>query len=161
MAERPTVTSSPNSLAPPSRRDGFRSRSSGPASVRSPSRSRPAVHYECVPRSATLYASSVPAASQRPAAGRPGALAQLVERLHGMQEVRGSNPLSSTAFFERLSSPEVTIQVPIDSRSCSPACPVATLCLVSSGVVGAEHVVHDAGSAADRGRDDMPCTASN
>jgi hypothetical protein len=28
-----------------------------------------------------------------------GALAQLVERLHGMQEVRGSNPLSSTHFF--------------------------------------------------------------
>jgi hypothetical protein len=27
---------------------------------------------------------------------RRGALAQLVERLHGMQEVRGSNPLSST-----------------------------------------------------------------
>ena len=27
-----------------------------------------------------------------------GALAQLVERLHGMQEVRGSNPLSSTGF---------------------------------------------------------------
>jgi hypothetical protein len=27
-----------------------------------------------------------------------GALAQLVERLHGMQEVRGSNPLSSTIF---------------------------------------------------------------
>ena len=27
---------------------------------------------------------------------RSGALAQLVERLHGMQEVRGSNPLSST-----------------------------------------------------------------
>src|ERR1700722_12156501 len=33
-----------------------------------------------------------------PAAGYGcrGALAQLVERLHGMQEVRGSNPLSST-----------------------------------------------------------------
>jgi hypothetical protein len=29
-------------------------------------------------------------------AGGRGALAQLVERLHGMQEVRGSNPLSST-----------------------------------------------------------------
>jgi hypothetical protein len=29
---------------------------------------------------------------------RRGALAQLVERLHGMQEVRGSNPLSSTVF---------------------------------------------------------------
>ena len=66
--------------------------------ARCPSHSRPAVHDECVPRSATLYAISVPAASQRPAAGRRGALAQLVERLHGMQEVRGSNPLSSTIF---------------------------------------------------------------
>src|SRR3984957_13358942 len=28
-----------------------------------------------------------------------GAMAQLVARLHGMQKVRGSNPLSSTAFF--------------------------------------------------------------
>ena len=27
-------------------------------------------------------------------------MAQLVARLHGMQKVRGSNPLSSTAFFE-------------------------------------------------------------
>ena len=34
--------------------------------------------------------------AQRLGAGRPGALAQLVERLHGMQEVRGSNPQSST-----------------------------------------------------------------
>ena len=33
--------------------------------------------------------------------GRPtdGALAQLVERLHGMQEVRGSTPLGSTSPF--------------------------------------------------------------
>src|SRR6266498_2537658 len=29
----------------------------------------------------------------------PGAVAQLAERLHGMQEVRGSNPLSSTRHF--------------------------------------------------------------
>src|SRR6266540_938172 len=29
----------------------------------------------------------------------PGAVAQLAERLHGMQEVRGSNPLSSTSHF--------------------------------------------------------------
>jgi hypothetical protein len=28
--------------------------------------------------------------------GRRGAIAQLVERLHGMQEARGSSPLSST-----------------------------------------------------------------
>jgi hypothetical protein len=28
--------------------------------------------------------------------GLRGAIAQLVERLHGMQEVRGSNPRSST-----------------------------------------------------------------
>jgi hypothetical protein len=30
-----------------------------------------------------------------------GALAQLVERLHGMQEVRGSNPLSSTIYADQ------------------------------------------------------------
>ena len=28
-----------------------------------------------------------------------GAMAQLVARFHGMEEVRGSNPLSSTSFF--------------------------------------------------------------
>ena len=40
-----------------------------------------------------LYTGGAPSADSR--AGR-GAIAQLVERLHGMQEVRGSNPLSST-----------------------------------------------------------------
>tara|TARA_A100001035_G_scaffold173970_1_gene138175 strand:+ start:126 stop:266 length:141 start_codon:yes stop_codon:yes gene_type:complete len=29
-----------------------------------------------------------------------GAIAQLVEHLHGMQGVRGSNPLGSTYFFQ-------------------------------------------------------------
>jgi hypothetical protein len=29
-----------------------------------------------------------------------GAIAQLVERLHGMQEARGSSPLSSTSFSD-------------------------------------------------------------
>jgi hypothetical protein len=29
-----------------------------------------------------------------------GAMAQLVARLHGMQKVRGSNPLSSTGFSD-------------------------------------------------------------
>lgn len=33
---------------------------------------------------------------------KPGALAQLVERLHGMQEVSGSNPLCSTKSCQRL-----------------------------------------------------------
>jgi hypothetical protein len=33
-----------------------------------------------------------------------GAMAQLVARLHGMQKVRGSNPLSSTGFFGPLFS---------------------------------------------------------
>jgi hypothetical protein len=61
-------------------------------------RPSPPTHDQCAVRSATLYAICVPAASQLHAAGRPGALAQLVERLHGMQEVRGSNPLSSTIF---------------------------------------------------------------
>ena len=40
-------------------------------------------------------------------------MAQLVARLHGMQKVRGSNPLSSTRFFEHLSSTEVPNQVPL------------------------------------------------
>jgi hypothetical protein len=42
-------------------------------------------------------------ALRRVTVGTPvfGALAQLVERLHGMQEVRGSNPLSSTNFARR------------------------------------------------------------
>ncbi len=33
-----------------------------------------------------------------------GALAQLVERLHGMQEVRGSTPLGSTSPFNDLAT---------------------------------------------------------
>ena len=43
-----------------------------------------------------------------------GAMAQLVARFHGMEEVRGSNPLSSTSFshiklvqFRRLNSLQV------------------------------------------------------
>ena len=35
------------------------------------------------------------------AAAQDGALAQLVERLHGMQEVRGSTPLGSTNSFTK------------------------------------------------------------
>tara|TARA_B110000263_G_C15100919_1_gene415278 strand:- start:102 stop:218 length:117 start_codon:yes stop_codon:yes gene_type:complete len=31
-----------------------------------------------------------------------GAVAQLAEHLHGMQRVRGSNPLSSTLYYEIL-----------------------------------------------------------
>jgi hypothetical protein len=36
-----------------------------------------------------------------------GALAQLVERFHGMEEARGSNPLSSTRTGAPLWTPEV------------------------------------------------------
>ena len=36
-----------------------------------------------------------------PAHSANGAIAQLVERLHGMQEVSGSIPLSSTRFFRK------------------------------------------------------------
>src|SRR5215469_10049891 len=36
-------------------------------------------------------------------ASQLGAMAQLVARLHGMQKVRGSNPLSSTRSFVRVS----------------------------------------------------------
>jgi hypothetical protein len=41
-----------------------------------------------------------------------GAMAQLVARLHGMQKVRGSNPLSSTAFFGSLFEGEAPNQEP-------------------------------------------------
>ncbi len=34
--------------------------------------------------------------TEPPSSGRDGALAQLVERFHGMEEVSGSTPLSST-----------------------------------------------------------------
>ncbi len=44
-------------------------------------------------RPGNRYANSGPRASH---AGDAGAIAQLVERLHGMQEVSGSSPLSST-----------------------------------------------------------------
>ena len=36
-----------------------------------------------------------------------GGIAQLVERLHGMQEVSGSIPLTSTIFPDRSRSPEL------------------------------------------------------
>jgi hypothetical protein len=42
-----------------------------------------------------------------------GAMAQLVARLHGMQKVRGSNPLSSTAFFGSLFKGKAPNQEPI------------------------------------------------
>ena len=35
----------------------------------------------------------------KPRSSRSGAIAQLGERLHGMQEVRGSTPLGSTIFL--------------------------------------------------------------
>ena len=44
-------------------------------------------------RPGNRYAISGPCAGD---AGGVGAIAQLVERLHGMQEVSGSSPLSST-----------------------------------------------------------------
>ena len=50
-------------------------------------------------RARSLYANCVPPYGAAPK-GSPvgcGAMAQLVARLHGMQKVRGSNPLSSTA----------------------------------------------------------------
>ena len=42
-------------------------------------------------------------------ASRSGGLAQLVERLHGMQEVSGSNPLSSTPLPVRVSAKTGTL----------------------------------------------------
>ncbi len=40
-----------------------------------------------------------------------GAVAQLAERLHGMQEVRGSIPLSSTTGTRRTSPSSVLVRV--------------------------------------------------
>src|SRR6202042_3336360 len=63
---------------------------------------RVVIEYDTWARS--LYANCVPPYGAAPK-GSPvgcGAMAQLVARLHGMQKVRGSNPLSSTAFFGSL-----------------------------------------------------------
>jgi hypothetical protein len=46
-----------------------------------------------------------------------GAMAQLVARLHGMQKVRGSNPLSSTSTFSQVRRVEYRMQLP---RECPP-----------------------------------------
>src|ERR1700677_4639468 len=73
----------------------------GPRDTGSPADARPIVAHRCYASPANRYANSVPptAGCCPPGVGGRGALAQLVERLHGMQEVRGSNPLSSTQFI--------------------------------------------------------------
>ena len=82
-------------------------------------------------------------------AGRPstgvsgvgcGAMAQLVARLHGMQKVRGSNPLSSTGF------PDFCSVVKDQAKNLS------VLGFLVALVV-AKYVVHDGRSAADGGDD--------
>ena len=75
--------------------------------------------------------------------GRPvhaqGALAQLVARFHGMEEVRGSSPLSSTHHFPWSGSNRIGV--------------ISALCLVLTGrggqsgglagrAVGIEEVIH-------------------
>src|SRR5271156_4697517 len=72
----------------------------GPRDTGSPADARPMVVHRCHASPANRYANSVPPTAWccQPGVGGRGALAQLVERLHGMQEVRGSNPLSSTLF---------------------------------------------------------------
>jgi hypothetical protein len=40
-----------------------------------------------------------------------GGLAQLGERLHGMQEVRGSNPLSSTLILRVILDPPMAVRI--------------------------------------------------
>src|ERR1700727_3529296 len=89
-------------------------------------------------------------------AGRPspgaacvgcGAMAQFVARLHGMQKVRGSNPLSSTVFFENSFGWIVTNIVTISRASF----------LVPRLVVRvAEDVIHDGRAPPDRRPDDVP-----
>ena len=60
------------------------------------------VEYDTWARS--LYANCVPPYGVTPEGWTVGcgAMAQLVARLHGMQKVRGSNPLSSTEFLRSL-----------------------------------------------------------
>ena len=75
------------------------------------------IAYDTRPRN--RYANSVPPCRvllpEQPVVGC-GAMAQLVARLHGMQKVRGSNPLSSTAFFENSFEWIVTNIVTISGR---------------------------------------------
>src|ERR1700727_3771962 len=88
-------------------------------------------------------------------AGRPspgaacvgcGAMAQLVARLHGMQKVRGSNPLSSTG------SPDLCSIIKYQAKDLR----VLGFLVALVGVVVAEHVVHHGRSAADGGDDHVP-----
>jgi hypothetical protein len=65
--------------------------------------------------------------------------------MHGMQKVRGSNPLSSTGFSGYSFDAIVTNIVTILGR-------VLVLCLVRV----TEDVIHDGGAASDRGPDDVP-----
>ncbi len=64
-------------------------------------------------------------------------------KLHGMEGVSGANPLSSRAFFERLSSIQVTNQVTAASRPCR-----LSVCIVLT-----EHAVHDARAVPGGGND--------
>src|ERR1700730_16010051 len=58
--------------------------------------------FEYDTRARNRYASCVPPTGRRMATSVGcGAMAQLVARLHGMQKVRGSNPLSSTDVVSR------------------------------------------------------------
>jgi hypothetical protein len=45
--------------------------------------------------------------------GHRGALAQLVARFHGMEEVRGSSPLSSTHYFPWSSAKRIRVISPL------------------------------------------------
>ena|SRR5215467_327081 len=65
-----------------------------------------------------LYTGVALAAVTQCSAVRCGAIAQLVERLHGMQEVWGSNPHSSTP-GQRPSWP---LRLALWDRSCRPSC---------------------------------------
>jgi hypothetical protein len=75
-----------------------------------------------------------------------GAMAQLVARLHGMQKVRGSNPLSSTGF------PDLCSVVKYQAKDLS----VLDFLVALVGVFVAEDVVHHCRSATDGGNDHVP-----
>ena len=62
-----------------------------------------------------------------------------------MQKVRGSNPLSSTTFFELLSDIKCLIKC---LRACGFSRPL--VCVVRNAGVLVEHAAHDRSAAADR-----------
>lgn len=74
---------------------------SGPPCTRCKGAPRQADCHQCRP--ANVLSATLIWSTGRNAGGKSGVLAQLVERVHGMDEVRGSTPLDSTSRFRSLS----------------------------------------------------------